>query len=471
MILDITGVGAELQGVGRANDGRVVFVPGALPGERVEAAIGREAERFMEGRLTAVIEAAPQRVTPLCPLYGRCGGCRAQHMSYQRSLELKEQVVRQQMERIGGVDGAVVLPVMGAEKPWRYRNKAEFFVATDQRTQTPYIGVRAQGSSEVLPVDDCMLQSELAMQAVKVVSQWMQIYCVPAWDAGAASEGGVRYVVTRVNRAGELMLILCTTGRRVKNLNQLFDMLNTQFSGRFRSLNHLVLARRPAHALDGRVESVQGKRVLYDQLMGLSFEMSPKTFFQVNHAQTEVLYECVRRAAALTGSETVIDAYCGCGTISLVLAREAAKVIGVEILEAAIENARLNAKRNKLSEKTEFYAGDAGKLVVDLLKQRGQIDLLVVDPPRKGVDASLLDAIIQTKVPRIMYVSCNPGTLARDVKRLTQEGGYRMEWAQPVDMFAWTEHVETVCCLYHQKKDFISVPYEPKNADYLRHMK
>ena len=444
VILDITGIGAELQGVGRGANGRVVFVPGAMPGERIEAEIVREAERFMEGRLTKVIEPAPQRVTPVCPLYGRCGGCRAQHMNYQRSLELKTQVVSQMLERIGGLDKPNVLPALGAEKPWRYRNKAEFFVSTDPATRTPFIGVRALGSNDVLPVDDCMIQSEIAMQAVKVVAQWMQIFCVPAWDAKPAPEGGVRYVVTRVNHLGELMLILCTTGRRVKCLNQLFDMLNTQFSGRFRSLNHLVLAKRPTHALDGECAAVQGKRVLYDQLMGLSFEMSPKTFFQVNHAQTEVLYECVRQAAALAGGETVIDAYCGCGTISLMLAREAAKVIGVEILEAAVENARLNARRNKLAEKTEFFAGDAGRLVVDLLKQRGKIDLLVMDPPRKGVDQGLLDAIIQTKVPRLVYVSCNPGTLARDVKRLTQEGGYRLEYAQPVDMFAWTEHVESV---------------------------
>ena len=444
VILDITGVGAELQGVGRAADGRVVFVPGTLPGERVEAEIVRETERYMEGRLTNVISPSSQRVAPVCPLYGQCGGCRAQHMSYQRSLELKEQVVRQQLERIGGLDKPNVLPTLGAEKPWRYRNKAEFFVATDRATQTPFIGVSASGSNAVLPVDDCMLQSSIAMQAVKVVAQWMQIYCVPAWDAAPAPDGGVRYVVTRVNHVGELMLILCTTGRRVKCLNQLFDMLNTQFPGRFRSLNHLVLSKRPAHALDGQFEAVQGKRVLYDQLMGLSFEMSPKTFFQVNHAQTEVLYECVRRAVALTGNETVIDAYCGCGTISLMLAREAKRIIGVEILEVAVENARLNARRNKLEDKTAFYAGDAGKLVADLLRQRGQIDALVVDPPRKGVDSGLLDAMIQAKVPRVVYVSCNPGTLARDVKRLTQEGGYRMEYAQPIDMFAWTEHVESV---------------------------
>ena len=444
VILDITGIGAELQGVGRAADGRVVFVPFALPGERIEADIVREAERYMEGRLTRVIEPAPQRVAPLCPLYGRCGGCRAQHMSYQRSLELKEQVVRQQLERIGGLTKPNVLPALGAEMPWRYRNKGEFFVSTDPATRTPFVGVYALGGNRLLPVDGCMIQSDIAMQAVKVVAQWMQIYCVPAWDAKPAPEGGVRFIVTRVNHVGELMLILCTSGRRLKCLNQLFDMLNTQFPGRFRSLNHLSLASRPTHALDGRIESTQGKRVLYDQLMGLTFEMSPKTFFQVNHAQTEALYECVRRAAALTGNELVVDAYCGCGTISLVLAREAKRVIGVEILEAAVENARLNARRNKLADKTAFYAGDAGELVAGFLRQRERIDVLVVDPPRKGVDAGLLDAIIQVKVPRIVYVSCNPGTLARDVKRLTQEGGYRMEYAQPVDMFAWTEHVESV---------------------------
>ena len=444
MILDITGIGAELQGVGRTADGQVVFVPFALPGERVEVEITREADRFKEGRITRIIEAAPQRVTPVCPLYGRCGGCRAQHMTYQRSLELKTRVVEQQLERIGGLKKPNVLPALGSEMPWRYRNKAEFFVSTDPATHTPVVGMRALDSNAVLPLGDCMIQSDIAVQAVKTVARWMQIYCVPAWDDRASSEGGVRFVVTRVNHAGELMLVICSTGPHVKNLNQLYEMLNLQFPGRFRAMDHLVLARRPTHALDGRCVTIQGRRVLYDQLMGLSFEMSPKTFFQVNHAQTEVLYGCVRQAAALTGRELVIDAYCGCGTISLVLAREAGHVIGVEILDAAIENARLNAKRNKLEDKTEFFAGDAARLVSDLLKERKSVDLLVVDPPRKGVDAALMDAIIQSRVPRLIYVSCNPGTLARDVKRLTQEGGYRMEFAQPVDMFSQTEHIESV---------------------------
>ena len=444
VILDITGIGAEIQGVGRTQDGQVVFVPFALPGERIEAEITRDAGRFMEGRVTRIIEPAPQRVMPVCALYGQCGGCRTQHMTYQRSLELKQRVVEQQLERIGGLKKPNVLPAIGAEKPWRYRNKAEFFVATDPVTRTPVVGMRALDGKTVLPIGDCMIQSDIAIQAVKTVVRWMQIYCIPAWDDKSSGDGGVRYVVTRVNHTGELMLIICTTGKTIKRLNQLYEMLNGQFPGRFRSLNHVVLEKRPTHALDGRCEVVQGRRVLYDQLMGLSFEMSPKTFFQVNHAQTEVLYNCVRQAAALTGNELVIDAYCGCGTISLVLAREARRVIGVEILEAAIDNARLNARRNKLEDKTEFYAGDAGKLVVDLLKRREKPDVLVVDPPRKGVDDSLIDAMIQAKVPRLVYVSCNPGTLARDVKRLTQEGGYSLEYAQPVDMFAQTEHVETV---------------------------
>ncbi|MBO4886434.1 MAG: 23S rRNA (uracil(1939)-C(5))-methyltransferase RlmD [Clostridia bacterium] len=443
MILDILGIGSELQGVGRTADGQVVFVPFALPGERVEVEITRTADRFKEGRIVRIVEPAPQRVTPVCPLYGRCGGCRTQHMTYQRSLELKTRVVEQQLERIGGLEKPKVLPAIGSDRPWRYRNKAEFFVSTDPETRTPVIGVRALAGAAVLPVGDCMIQSDIAVKALQTVTRWMQIYCIPAWDDRASQEGGVRYVVTRVNHAGELMLIVCSTSRALRKLDQLYEMLHAEFAG-FRSLNHIVLEKRPRHALDGRLESFRGRRALYDQLMGLSFEMSPKTFFQVNHAQTEKLYECVRQAAALTGGELVVDAYCGCGTISLVLAREAAHVIGVEIVEAAVENARLNAKRNKLEEKTEFFAGDAGRLVSDMLRNRVCPDVLVVDPPRKGVDASLIDAIIQAKVPRLVYVSCNPGTLARDVKRLTREGGYKMEYAQPVDMFSQTEHVETV---------------------------
>ena len=355
-------------------------------------------------------------------------------------------MIRQQVERIGGQENPNVLPTIGSEKPWRYRNKGEFAVATDPLTRTPVVGVREIETNAILPLDDCMIQDDVTVQAVSLVAKWMQIYCISAWDDPGA-QCGVRYVVTRVNRAGDLMLILSTEGKALPCVNPLYDMLTERFGAKFRSLYQVILSKKPAHALDGKCQMIRGKHVLYDQLMGLSFEMSPKTFFQVNNAQTEALYECVCRAAALTGNELVVDAYCGCGTISLVLARSASRVIGVELNDIAISNAWLNAKRNKLEGKTEFHTGDAGTVIVDMLRRGIRPDVMVVDPPRKGVDSGLIEAVLKTRVPRLIYVSCNPGTLARDVRRLTEEGVYRLEFVQPVDMFSQTEHVESVSLL------------------------
>lgn len=446
MILEITGIGTEMQGVGRTEDGQVVFVPMALPGETVDVEIVHRSDRILEGRIREILTPSPDRVQPICPLYGQCGGCKTQHMSYDLSLALKRQIVTQQVERIGRLKDPCIYPTEASPKPWKYRNKGEFAVATDARTGTPGVGVFERKSHTVLPMQDCLLHDDLSTRALRVINKWMHAYCIPAADTPGAG-GGVRHVVTRVSRAGGLMLILSTTSRRIRALDPLISMLSTEFGEKIHSLYQIVLKDRPADALDGRCILLAGKRVLIDRLAGLSFAISPRTFFQVNMVQTDRLYEYVREAAALTGRELVLDAYCGCGTISLALARDAARVIGVELNEGAIEDAKENANRNGLWEKAEFYAGDAGVKVVELIDQGLRPDVLVVDPPRKGIDARLLSAIVKGQISRVVYVSCNPGTMARDIQRLTEEGAYRLEYIKPVDMFSQTEHVECVARL------------------------
>ena len=445
MQIEITGIGSEFQGVGRAEDGRVCFVPGALPGESVEVSVLKNAERFMECRLERIIMPSGERKEPLCPHFGQCGGCKAQHVSFEGSLTLKTQIVEQNVRRIGGLSDVEVRPAIGASHPWRYRNKAEFAFATDRKTGLPYIGQSEAESHRIIPMEDCLIQHELSMKAAHAVLDWMKKNRIPAWDAGR--QGGLRYLVTRVNVHEELMVILCTTGKSIPAAELLHPLLDEATDGKLRSLYQLALAPRPHHALDGRCRLIHGQPTLADTLMGLTFSLSPQTFFQVNHEMTEILYGEALKAAALTGSELVLDAYCGAGTISLALARQARRVIGVELNAKAIEDAKQNAARNGLSEKTEFIAGDAPEEALRLFDKGFRPNVMVVDPPRKGVEARLLSAMVRCQPERMVYVSCNPSTLARDLKILTESGEYRVDYVQPVDMFSHTEHIESVAKL------------------------
>ena len=451
----INGVGSELQGVGRLADGRAVFVPGAIPGETVRVEITQDKGRFCEAALVEVVEPSPDRVTPDCPHAGRCGGCQARHMSYARTLALKRQVVADALERIGGVNAPSVLPTLGCASPNRTRNKAEYPI--DRRGGRTAIGAYAHGSREVIPLEDCLLQRPESVRALN----WLSVNL-----DGLSCASHLNTLVTRVNRQGELMAVLCADAPVLPEVKALAPRLRAALP-ELKSLYLCQLNRRPVHALDGRCTLAWGAPVLSETLLGLSFEVSPQSFFQVNPDQTEVLYAKALEAAGVAPGcgLNVLDAYCGAGTITLAAARWARRATGIEIVAPAIENAKQNAVRNGLADRSRFICGDAAREIPRLLKRGERFDAAILDPPRKGADAALLDAIAEARIPTVAYVSCNPSTLARDVKRLAA-AGYALMWAQPVDMFPYTGHVETVCLLYHQKKEFISVPYEPKNADY-----
>ena len=446
MNINITGIGSEFQGVGRIEDGRAAFIPGALIGECVQASICKNAERFVECRLEQVVSPAPMRIQPACPLSGRCGGCKAQHVEYTAALELKRQIVQQTIQRLGSLSDIEVRPAKGSTNPWRYRNKGEFAISFDKAAKKPIIGSSEAGSHNLLDMSDCLIQHELSIRTVQTVRRWMTEKKIPAWDENIRA-GGLRYVVTRVNDRDELMVILCTSARSIPFADELRQLLRKETGGKLRSFYQLTLSPKPHHALDGKCRLLWGDAVLKDTLMGLSFNISPQTFFQVNREMTDVLYGEALAAAALEGHETVLDAYCGAGTISLALARQAKKVIGVELNAKAIEDAKRNAEANGLSDKTQFIAGDAAQEALRLFDKGFRPDVMVVDPPRKGVEAKLLEAMVRCAPKRIVYVSCNPSTLARDLKLLTQSGEYKVEYVQPVDMFAQTEHIENVALL------------------------
>ena len=430
-IIEITGVGSELQGVGRLDDGRAVFVPGAIPGEKVKIEVTAEKGRFCEASLVEVLESSPDRVEPVCSYAGACGGCQARHMTYARTLALKRQKVYDALTRIGGFVDPEVRDTLGCDDPERTRNKAEYPIARQDGRMV--IGAYAPGGRRVIPLTDCLLQSNRSVEALKWLSD--RLDTLPFAPH-------LKYLVTRVNRAGELMIVLCGDAPIASELKA-FDLLPEDTH----SLWYCHLNRRPTHALDGKCTRISGAPILRDRLFDLDFELSPQSFFQVNARQTEVLYDQALQAAGIVpGCDfNVLDAYCGAGTITLSAARCARKVTGIEIVAPAIENARQNARNNHLPN-ARFICGDAAREIPRLLERGERFDVALLDPPRKGADAALLEALAQAGIPTITYVSCNPATLARDLK-LLREHGYHLRFAQPVDMFPWTGHVETVVLL------------------------
>lgn len=437
----ITGVGSELQGVGRLKDGRAAFVPGAIPGETVEIEITRDRGRFCEASLCAILEPSPDRVAPDCPHAGVCGGCQARHMRYERTLELKRRIVLDALTRIGGVDAPDVRETLGSPAIDRARNKAEYPVA--RQGGRMIVGAYARASCEIIPLTDCLLQAPGSVRALRWFAERLN-------DIRGADH--LKYLVTRVNHAGELMLVLSADAPIQVEIERLALSLRDDLP-EMKSLWLCHLNCRPAHALDGRCFRVFGDEALSEALLGLDFSISPQSFFQVNRPQAERLYALALEAAGVSPGcdKRVLDAYCGTGTITLAAARWAGFATGVEIVPPAISDANTNARRNGLTDRARFICGDAAAELPRLLKRGERFDAAILDPPRKGADAATLDALAAVRIPAVAYVSCNPATLARDVKILTGKG-YRLEWAQPVDMFPWTSSVETVVLLARERK-------------------
>lgn len=430
----ISGIGSQMQGVGRLRDGRAVFVPGALPGERVEIAIKREAARFCEARLTRVLEASIERSASDCAYSGRCGGCSARHMTYEYSLRLKGQRVFDALSRIGGIAQPVVFDTMGSATCQRYRNKAEYCLErVNGRIQAGYY---EEHSHRLLAIEDCLLQPEQSVRAMN----WL---CAELQGASYASH--IHRLVTRVNRKGEMMAVLCGDAPMGGSLAPLAQAMMAALP-ELACVHFCKLKPRPAHALDGTVHCLAGTACLSDVLLGLEFELAPQAFFQVNALQAEKLYIKALEAVGAGPGMHLLDAYCGAGTISLAAAARGAEVLGVEIVSPAVANARANARRNGLEGRTRFACADAAREIPRRMTAGENFDAAILDPPRHGVERALIDALADANIARIAYVSCNPSTLARDVKIFT-ERGYALQWAQPVDMFPWTEHVETVALL------------------------
>ncbi|MBT2285954.1 23S rRNA (uracil(1939)-C(5))-methyltransferase RlmD [Paenibacillus polymyxa] len=510
-VIDIIGMNHDGEGVGRAN-GYTLFVQGALPGETVRVRVMKTKKQYGYAKLLEIVKASPDRVFAPCPIYDQCGGCQIQHMSYSGQLAWKRQLVVDNLQRIGKLNvmvedaetlasnvqedeegaeqrvqddasvgdanqttelatsevqmigsnrirlrlegvmneedteqGIRVLPTMGMDEPWRYRNKAQVPIGAAEGGLVG--GFYAKGSHRIIDMESCLIQHEHNDEVVAKVKEIGSHLGISAYNE-ETGRGLLRHVVVKkAFRTGEMMLVLVTNGRDIPYKDEWIGSIREAIP-HVASICQNVNKKQTNVIFGDETRVLWGRDVIYDYIGDVQFAISARSFYQVNPVQTEVLYGKTVEYAGLSGKETVIDAYCGIGTISLFLAQHADQVYGVEIVPEAIEDARSNALLNEMRN-VKFEVG-ASEDVIPRWKEQGiEADVIVVDPPRKGCDPRLLDTILEMKPERVVYVSCNPSTLARDL-RVLEDGGYRTVEVTPVDMFPHTVHVESVAMLVRE---------------------
>lgn len=447
--LQITDMGKDGEGVGKTNDGYTLFVKDAVIGDKIQAKIVKAKKNYGYGRLVNVLESSKDRVEPVCPQARPCGGCQLQALSYEKQLEYKQNRVRNHLERIGGFHQIPMEPIIGMEEPYHYRNKAQFPVGRNKEGRI-VAGFYAGRTHSIVENRHCYLGAPGNEQILDSVLSWMESCHVEPYDERTGS-GLVRHILTRFGFAtGQWMVCLVINGRGLPSQDRLVKGL-TKIPG-MTSITANVNTRRDNVILGQEILPVWGQDYITDQIGEVSYQISPLSFYQVNPVQTRKMYEKAMEYAQLRGQETVWDLYCGIGTISLFLAQKARQVYGVEIVPAAIQDAKRNAQLNGMKN-VEFFVGKAEEVLPGKYKEEGvRGDVIVVDPPRKGCDQSLLDTILAMKPERVVYVSCDSATLARDLKYLC-ETEYRLERVCAVDNFCQTVHVETVCLLSRVSKE------------------
>ncbi|SDK36452.1 23S rRNA (uracil(1939)-C(5))-methyltransferase RlmD [Sediminibacillus albus] len=433
---DLTHEGA---GVGKV-DGYPLFVPYALPGETAKVKVVKVNKNFGFGKLLDIKDVSPERVEPPCDVYIQCGGCQLQHMSYSLQLEMKQNQVKNALRKIAHLEDVPVHPVIGMEDPWRYRNKVQ--IPVGERDGELITGFYQKRSHKIIEgMDRCVIQDEVNDRMVEVVRRMADRLGISAYDE-ESDKGVLRHIMVRTGQqTGETMIVLITRTDELPKQEEIVKEIHETYP-HVKSIVHNVNKKKTNVIFGKDTNVIWGNEYIYDNIGDIKFAISAKSFYQVNPPQTKRLYDTALEYAALTGGETVVDAYCGIGTISLFLAQQAKKVYGVEIVQEAIADAKKNAKLNHI-ENAEFYVGEAEKVMPWWTAQGLRPDVIVVDPPRKGCDEALLEAMITMKPERIVYVSCNPSTLARDL-RILEDGGYETKQVQPVDMFPQTGHIEAV---------------------------
>lgn len=448
-ILDIVSQGYEGEGIAKINDTFPIFIEGALKGERVNVRIVKSKKNFAYGKLLEVIEPSLERCEAKCSIHKRCGGCKLQHSTYKEQLNFKFERVKDCITKIGKLDESIVQFPLGMDEPWRYRNKVQLPIGMVNGELK--IGFFAPRSHEIIDMETCLIQDEIADKVVGITRSWIKKNNIKPYNIdGKYDETGIlRHIMIRRGfTTNEVMVVLVTNGSKLPNKDEFISLITENIPG-IKSIVQNINSKPTNVILGQECITLWGELTISDYIGEFKFNISPLSFFQVNPIQTEVLYNKALEYAGLTGDETLFDAYCGTGTITLFLSQKAKKVYGVEIIPQAIENANINAKENNVNN-VEFFVGESEVVIPDLINKGIKADVVVVDPPRKGCDVKLLNAITNIDAKKIVYVSCDPSTLARDLAIL-DGNGYKTVKIQPVDMFPHTAHIENVALLIKER--------------------
>lgn len=439
--VEIVDNGFEGEGIAKI-EGFTVFIPGAIKGERVKVLIVKVLASHAYGKLIEIIKKSKYRVEDDCPTYKKCGGCCLRHIDYDETLNIKQRAVQSLFDKTFTDKKIKVEPTIGMGNPYNYRNKAQYPVGLNKQGE-PVIGVFAERSHEIIPNNSCMIQNIVSGKISEAIYEFIKENDIPVYNEETL-EGLVRHIVIKVGlRSHEIMVILVINGTKIPKEQELIEMLVKTFNVKTIVKN---INKENTNVILGKENIViHGDGYIYDVLGDYTFKISPMSFYQVNPVQAEVLYNTALEMAEITKDDVVFDLYCGIGTIGIFASSFAKKVYGVEIVEQAIEDAKENAKINNI-ENIEFYAGDASKVFSTLMEKKNIYpDALIVDPPRKGLDSETITNILAVEPDKIIYISCNPATMTRDLKILEEK--YNISNVKTVDMFPFTHHVECCCCL------------------------
>lgn len=458
--ITVSDVAAEGQSLARVDD-FVVFIPFGAPGDVVDVKLDRKKRNYAEGHITKLITPSPIRIAPRCSHFTLCGGCRWQHLPYEFQLECKQQLVTDALQRIGKIKLPEISPIKGSEKIWEYRNKMEYTFSNKKWLTFEQLasgkefpdrdaaGFHIPGAfDKVLDINRCHLQDDLSNRLRLFVKAYCKEHGLPFYDL-RAQQGFIRTMMVRIASTGEVMVVIVVGEDRRDELVALLEAVRTEFP-QITSLMYCVNTKVNDSLGDQTIELYSGRPFIEEEMEGLRFRVGPKSFYQTNSLQAYKLYKVVRDFAGLTGSELVYDLYTGTGTIANFVSRRAAKVVGIEYVPEAIEDAKVNSERNGITN-TVFYAGDMKDVLNDeFIASHGTPDVMIVDPPRAGMHTDVVDTILRAAPGLIVYVSCNPATQARDLALL--DTLYRVDAVQPVDMFPHTQHVENVVRLVKIEK-------------------
>ena len=441
-IVDIIDNGYEGEGIAKV-DNLTIFIPGAIKGEKIRIVIVKVTSSYAFGKILEIIESSKDRIEEIdCDTYRRCGGCNLRHVKYEKTLELKRETVQNLVNK-NLKNKIKVQDTIGMEKPFNYRNKAQYPVGIDKEGK-PIIGVFANRTHEVIQIKECMIQNKQSEKIAKYICEFAKENKISVYNE-SNGKGLLRHIVIKVGvKTNDIMCILVINGREIANEKVLVNELTKRFLN-IKTIVKNINTKNTNVILGKENITLYGDGYICDKLGDYTFKISPLSFYQINPIQTEKLYNLALEKAELTGNETLFDLYCGIGTIGIFMANKAKEVYGIEIVEDAIKDAKENCKINNITN-AKYYAGDTEKLLSDLIEKDKIIpDVIVVDPPRKGLDKTTIENINKIKPKKVIYISCNPATLVRDLSYLEEQ--YEIKEIQPVDMFPFTSHVECVSAL------------------------